>query len=265
MDTKTLTPAVDEPDWEDPPPRGPLLRWRTAGAGLTLVAILGLTWWLVAWLTAPAPPDAVPAGAVGPASAAGSAAHEAGAAPLGATAATPEGQDGGGRSAAAANPSGRVRVHVVGQVRRPGVVELPAGARVADAVAAAGGARELARTDRINLAAPVVDGQQVVVPDAQTAVEPAAVAGEAPDGGPTPRTGSGASAADGSGGGPATVDLNTADLAALQTLPGVGPATAEKIIAQRESVGPFSGLQDLDAVPGIGPATLDRLKDHVTW
>ena len=62
-----------------------------------------------------------------------------------------------------------------------------------------------------------------------------------------------------------TVDLNTADAAGLQTLPGVGPATAEKIIAHRETVGPFTGLPDLDAVPGIGPATLDRLRDHVSW
>ena len=74
---------------------------------------------------------------------------------------------------------------------------------------------------------------------------------------------SGAQSPDGAGAVP--VDLNTADAAALETLPGVGPATAEKIIAHRDTVGPFGGLQDLDAVPGIGPAALARLRDHVSW
>ena len=83
---------------------------------------------------------------------------------------------------------------------------------------------------------------------------------------PTPTTGrAGATGEPGGAESGDTVDLNTADATELQTLPGVGPATAEKIIAHRETVGPFTGLQDLDAVPGIGPATLDRLRDLVSW
>ena len=137
---------------------------------------------------------------------------------------------------------------------------------MSQAVGAAGGPTRHARAERINLAAPLDDGQQVLVPSARTpqdALDRVAGAAQAQ---PTPTTGRA-----GGGGEPGgaesgdTVDLNTADATELQTLPGVGPATAEKIIAHRETVGPFTGLQDLDAVPGIGPATLDRLRDHVSW
>lgn len=277
------------PDWERPPDRAPLLRWRAAGTALLLVLVAAAAWWAVRWLTSPVPPSVAGPSAAAPAAtapaspgvpgvpAAPSAAAGADAGASAGTAASAAGSD-----PAAADPSGPaggpgaatgpavLRVHVVGQVRRPGVVELTPGARVSDAVAAAGGASGDARTDRINLAAPVADGQQVVVPDADTDLTPdTAGPGAAADAAAGPGS-TDSSTAGGTGGAAAApgddrVDLNTADAAALETLPGVGPATAEKIIDHRQSVGPYTGLQDLDAVPGIGPATLDRLADHVTW
>ena len=177
---------------------------------------------------------------------------------------TPEAGPSGETSGSAGSTP--LRVHVVGEVARPGVVSLAPGSRVADAVGAAGGPTRHARAERINLAAPLDDGQQVLVPSAHTpqdALDRVAGAAQAQ---PTPTTGGAGAGGEPGGAEPGgTVDLNTADATELQTLPGVGPATAEKIIAHRETVGPFTGLQDLDAVPGIGPATLDRLRDHVSW
>lgn len=271
-------------DWEQPPPRPPLLQWRTAGLALALVFVVALAWWAVGWLTSPTPTAAAPAAVAATASSA-SAPAPSGSAPVPGASATaaagtaPPGSGSpalmaappaGARAAVSADPAGAsaglVSVHVVGAVARPGVVTLPSGARIADAVDAAGGATHAARTERINLAAPLTDGQQVLVPDARTAeaslaAAPGAAAAPAsvPATAPRPPAGTAASSAGG------RVDLNTADAATLETLPGVGPATAEKIIAHRETVGPFTGLQDLDAVPGIGPAALARLQDSVSW
>lgn len=268
------TPEPAGPDWERPPDRVPLLRWRAAGTALLLVLVAATAWWAVRWLTSPVPPS------VGEAAApTAAAADSAGPASADTTAPPTDPVDTAGgpppetaTAGTAPDTAEPLRVHVVGQVRRPGVVELSAGARVADAVAAAGGATRQARTERINLAAPLTDGQQVLVPDAQTDLAPdGATAGQAHTGPASAPHGTDtaapASTPTGQGTAPtgATVDLNTADAATLETLPGVGPATAEKIIAHRESVGPYTGLQDLDAVPGIGPATLDRLAEHVSW
>lgn len=262
-------------DWERAPARPPLLQWRTGGIALAVVLVVAAAWWAVTWLTAPAAPSAAPlvGTAVSGAASTGGLDGETGPAEVSvADAAQGPGAASvhSGTPDADGGPSGAVRVHVVGEVARPGVVDLPAGARVADAVRAAGGATDGARTERINLAAPVADGQQVLVPDAQT--DDAALAGGGPAATPA---GLGAARATPGATGPADpagaatgdgrVDLNTADAATLETLPGVGPATAEKIIAHREVVGPFTGLQDLDAVPGIGPASLARLQDSVTW
>jgi competence protein ComEA len=136
-------------------------------------------------------------------------------------------------------------VHVVGAVRRPGLYRLREGSRVADAVARAGGAGARADLALVKLAAPVADGQQVVVP---ARVEVGAVA----------PSGSGAA---GSGTGP--VHLNSATLEQLDALPGVGPVTAQKIIDHRERHGAFRTVDDLDAVPGIGPARLEQLRELV--
>jgi competence protein ComEA len=137
-------------------------------------------------------------------------------------------------------------VHVAGAVRRPGVYRLAAGARVQDAVRRAGGTRDGADVNGINLAAKVVDGQQVVVPARGRAGAGAVAA--AP----------GATAAAGP-----PISLNNATAEQLDTLDGVGPATAQKIIAWRTQHGGFRSVADLGQVPGIGPKKLAALRDRV--
>jgi competence protein ComEA len=144
-------------------------------------------------------------------------------------------------------------VHVAGAVRRPGVYRLAAGARVQDAVERAGGARSSGDVNAINLAAKVVDGQQVVVPSRGRGGATAAA-------GTTP--GATATAAAGSAPGP-PISLNNATADQLDTLDGVGPATAQKIIAWRTQHGGFRSVADLGQVPGIGPKKLAALKDKV--
>lgn len=143
-------------------------------------------------------------------------------------------------------------LHVAGAVHRPGIVELEAGSRVVDAIEAAGGPTDDAQLDALNLAAIVHDGEYILVPDAHSETNAAASPGS-PGG-----TASGP-------GDSATVNLNTADATELETLPGVGPATAAQIIAHREQHGPFTQLADIEAVSGIGPATRERLDGLVSW
>lgn len=137
-------------------------------------------------------------------------------------------------------------VHVVGAVRRPGLYRLPREARIADAVAKAGGPTLRADVSLVNLAAPLADGTQVVVPRRAPPV-----AGAQPGSG-----GAGAGTA-----GP--VHLNTATLEQLDSLPGIGPVTAQKILDYRQQHGAFASVDDLDAVPGIGPARLEQLRGLV--
>jgi competence protein ComEA len=147
----------------------------------------------------------------------------------------------------AAESAATVVVSVVGSVARPGLVTLPAGARVADAVAAAGGLLPDTDPASVNLAAVVSDGQQVAV-----GVPGAGVVG--------------GSAADGSGAGDGTgpIDLNAATAADLDALPGIGPVLAQRIVEHREHNGPFRSVEQLDDVPGIGPATYAELAELVT-
>jgi competence protein ComEA len=151
-----------------------------------------------------------------------------------------------------------VVVDVVGAVRRNGVVRLRPGARVVDAIEAAGGALPTADLTRLNLAAALADGARVAVPvfgAPAPGVDPAAVSGSpAPD----PGAGSGAPAAD------SPVNLNTANAQQLDALPGVGPATAAAIISDREEHGPFRSVNDLGRVRGIGDAKLEQLRKLVT-
>ncbi len=144
-----------------------------------------------------------------------------------------------------------VVVHVVGEVRRPGLYRLRDGARIADAVRRAGGATRGADLAGVNLAAPLVDGIQILVPGRAT---------EAPSGGGAAGTGS-------STGGAETglkVSLSSATVDQLDELPGVGPITAQKIVDYRSEHGPFASADDLDAVPGIGPTRIEQLRDLVT-
>ena len=145
-------------------------------------------------------------------------------------------------------------VHVAGAVRRPGVYRLPAGARVQDAVRRAGGARGNSDVNAINLAAKVVDGQQVVVPSRTRA--------GAGGGGAVPAAGAAAASGTPGATGP-PVSLNNATAEQLDTLDGVGPATAQKIIAWRTQHGGFRSVADLGQVPGIGPKKLAALRDRV--
>jgi competence protein ComEA len=166
------------------------------------------------------------------------------------------GGGGGGDAGGAATPgtaaATEVVVHVAGAVASPGVRRLPPGSRVIDALDAAGGALPEADLARVNLAAPLVDGQQVYVPKPGEQPPVAAGAG-APNG------------AAGSGGGVpgALVNLNTATAEQLDALPGVGPATAAAIIAHRDQNGPFTSVDQLIDVRGIGEAKLEQLRDLV--
>jgi competence protein ComEA len=142
-------------------------------------------------------------------------------------------------------------VHIAGAVRHPGVYRLPAGARVQDAVRRAGGVRRGGDANAINLAAKVVDGQQVVVPSR----------GGTAAGGSLPAADGAAPAGAASPGPP--ISLNNATAEQLDTLDGVGPATAAKIIAWRTQHGGFRSIADLGQVPGIGPKKLAAIKDRV--
>ena len=136
-----------------------------------------------------------------------------------------------------------VVIDVVGAVRRPGLYRLARGGRIADAVVRAGGATRRADLAQVNLAAPLADGEQVVVP-ARIAAAPG-VATAAPSS-PAGR-----------------VHLSTATLEQLDALPGIGPVTAQKILDYRAKHGAFGSVDELDAIPGIGPARLDQLKGLV--
>lgn len=137
----------------------------------------------------------------------------------------------------------KLLVHVVGAVREPGLYRLREGDRVADAVERAGGATPRADLAAVNLAAPVADGTQILVPAR---------------GSPTTAAGGPSGAAAG------PVRLNAATPEQLDALPGIGPVTAQKIVDWRQAHGAFRSIDDLDAIPGIGPARIEQLRDLVT-
>lgn len=159
-----------------------------------------------------------------------------------------------GAGAAAGGDAEVAVVYVVGAVAHPGIYRLPTSARVGDAVTAAGGAVDGADLDQMNLAAPVADGDKVVVPRP----------GEGGDSGPDAGSGGAAGTGTGAGGGgSAVVNLNSATVAALDELPGVGPSLAAAIVEYRKQHGRFHAVQDLLEVPGIGPAKLAALRSRV--
>jgi competence protein ComEA len=175
-----------------------------------------------------------------------------------------------GAPAASASGAGstvptEVVVHVAGAVGRPGVQRLPGGSRVVDAVDAAGGANPDADLARVNLAVPVQDGQQVYVPRVGETPPPPVAGAAGPSSASPGSSGSPGSFAGASGpGSTQPVNINTASADELDTLPGVGPATAEAIIAYREQSGPFTSVDQLLDVRGIGDAKLAQLRDLVT-
>ncbi len=134
-----------------------------------------------------------------------------------------------------------IRIHVSGAVADPGVVEVFAGAMVADAVVAAGGAIASADLASINLAAPLRTGERIVVPDLSQHVPGAASSGK--DG----------------------IDVNSATAAQLEDLPGVGPVLAQRIVDVRSERGPFLSVEDLLDVPGIGEAKLSQMRDAISY
>ncbi len=158
------------------------------------------------------------------------------------------------RSAPSTTTKAGPMVHVVGAVRASGVVELPPGARVRDAVAAAGGAADDADLERLNLAAPVTDGQRIAVPRRGDPALPAAAA-----------AGESSATESSSGGAPAgPIDLNTATATDLETLPGIGPTLADAIVREREKLGGFKSVDDLKQVRGIGEGRFADIRDLVT-
>jgi competence protein ComEA len=138
-----------------------------------------------------------------------------------------------------------LRVYVSGAVRNPDVYTLAPDSIVKDAIEAAGGASGSADLDRINLASPVADGQHVYVPELGEENPPVQPPANQPDPG-------------------GIVDINTAAPAALEALPGIGPALAQRIVDYREENGPFAQPEDVMNVSGIGPATFEKLEGHIT-
>ena len=183
------------------------------------------------------------------------------AAPGGASPGAPGLPSSPGGASAPASPAAEAVVYVCGAVRSPGVVRLPQGSRVADALALAGGATSRAELAAVNLAAKVADGQQILVPE-QAPAGTAAAAGLA----------GGAESGSSGGGSPqvavaavpgAPVNINTASLAELDALQGVGPSTAQKIIDYRTANGPFASIDDIKNVSGIGDAKFAAIKDSI--
>ena len=251
------------------------VRWRlrpaSAAAVMVLVVLLAGAGW---WLSRPAV-DAVPyAGAEDSAApTAGDPVTTGAGGAQGAPPAPDDGSAGGpvpggggdGAPGAAGSGTSTIEVHVVGAVREPGLVTVSAGARVGDVVLAAGGLTRRADQRSVNLARVVADGEQVVVPrrGERTVGTPSSGAGvgTGPSGNGGAGSEDGASAAAGAPEG--IVNLNSADVAALDTLPGIGPALAQRIVDWREQNGAFTAVEQLMDVSGIGEATFARLHDQV--
>jgi competence protein ComEA len=160
---------------------------------------------------------------------------------------TSEGEPAGAVAPTATVPSDVV-VDVAGAVRRPGVYRLSQGSRITDAIARAGGMTAHAEAASVDLAAPLADGEQVLVPAAVVGGVAVASGAAGPSATATPT---------------APVDLNTATAEQLDALPGIGPTTAQKIIDYRQQHGPYTSVDDLDAISGIGPAKIDSLRGLV--
>ena len=272
----------DWAEWEqaDQPGTTRSTRWGLSPRVLLLVAVLALVavvWGVTQFSAAPrAEPVASPSASAESVQAVGAQQSPATQSAAQATAQPSESAQGG--------PSGEatVRVHVAGAVNNPGVYTLPAQGRAVDAIAAASGAAADADLDRVNLAGALSDGVQIYVPHRGETAAPAQIQ---PNGG-TANAGQGNAANGAAQNGAAQnnapqpartltpagsaqkgstpVNINTATAEELQTLPRIGPAMAQRIIAWREAHGGFRSVDELDAVPGIGPSMLENLRPLVT-
>lgn len=232
---------------------GPAVRWRLSfrlGVLLGILAVAAAAWFW--WQAASGRPEVLPLSGISPGTTHPTAADSA------------SGEDSGGGNRAGPEPdtqesapSGAVVVHIAGSVLRPGVVELPAGSRVHEAIAAAGGAAPGADLNRLNLAGAVEDGQKIHVPQQGEPLP----AGSGDPGGPVA-----GDRPDGSAGVPAAskINLNTAGVEELDGLPKVGPVLAQRIVDWRKEHGAFKAVEDLDAIDGVGPKMLEALLPLVT-
>ena len=269
----------DWAEWEqaDQPGTTRSTRWGLSPRVLLLVAVLALVavvWGVTQFSAAPRAEQVASPSASAESVQAVGAQQSPGAQPGTQPGANPsESAQGGGASG-----EGTVRVHVAGAVNNPGVYTLPAQGRAVDAIAAASGAAADADLDRVNLAGALSDGVQIYVPHRGETAAPAQIqpnggtanagqgnaANGASQGGTQPQPARTLTPAGSAQKGSAPVNINTATAEELQTLPRIGPAMAQRIIAWREAHGGFRSVDELDAVPGIGPSMLENLRPLVT-
>ena len=272
----------DWAEWEqaDQPGTTRSARWGLSPRVLLLVAVLALVavvWGVTQFSAAPraeqvASPSTSPSASAESVQAVG-AQQSPGAQSTAQPGANPSESAQGGASGEAT-----VRVHVAGAVNNPGVYTLPAQGRAVDAIAAASGAAADADLDRVNLAGALSDGVQIYVPHRGETAAPAQIqpnggtanagqgnaANGASQGGTQPQPARTLTPAGSAQKGSTPVNINTATAEELQTLPRIGPAMAQRIIAWREAHGGFRSVDELDAVPGIGPSMLENLRPLVT-
>lgn len=277
----------DWAEWEqaDQPGTTRSARWGLSPRVLLLVAVLALVavvWGVTQFSAAPRAEQVASPGTSAESVQAVGAQQSPGAQP-GAQSTVQPGANPSASAQGGASGEGTVRVHVAGAVNNPGVYTLPAQGRAVDAIAAASGAAADADLDRVNLAGALSDGVQIYVPHRGETAAPAQIQ---PNGG-TANAGQGNAANGAAQNGPsqggaqpqpartltpagsaqkgsAPVNINTATAEELQTLPRIGPAMAQRIIAWREAHGGFRSVDELDAVPGIGPSMLENLRPLVT-
>ena len=247
------------------------VRWRLGLRAAVLLGVLSLVaggwfWWRVAT----AVPEVTPLSAVTEAATADAGAGTtAGEDDKGSGGSAGDGGQTGSGGDGAGDSGGTAVVHVAGAVKKAGVVKLPKGSRVHDAIVAAGGGMAAADLNRLNLAAVLEDGQKIYVPrqgeplEQEAAASGGQPAGSTPTGSETGGTGSGASDG-GSGTAGAKVNLNTATAEELDGLPRVGPVLAQRIVDWRAEHGNFKAVEELDAVDGVGPKMLVALLPLVT-
>ena len=273
----------DWAEWEqaDQPGTTRSTRWGVSPRVLLLVAVLALVavvWGVTQFSAAPRAEQLASPSATAESVQAVGAQQSPGAQSTAQPSANPSESAQGGASGEAT-----VRVHVAGAVNNPGVYTLPAQGRAVDAIAAASGAAADADLDRVNLAGALSDGVQIYVPHRGETAAPAQIqpnggtanAGQsnaangaaqngASQGGSQPQPARTLTASGSAQKGSTPVNINTATAEELQTLPRIGPAMAQRIIAWREAHGGFRSVDELDAVPGIGPSMLENLRPLVT-